>query len=179
MRMAANNGFDTISPCQRFTCNDMSLNNWYCENINKRYYGTGENYQYRNLQGDVYFEATRFRIVPFLASSPQVCMLHTIQLVIEICTVVALTALGIWQSACLRVGIKSTNLHIVVYCTTTRHNYKSFRPECEQRNVSTQWRFVPRVANLPQARIWHDFDFHGALTAGCCWPRQSRLFHLH
>ena len=37
-------------------------------------------------------------------------------LVLELCTVLALTQLRIWQSDWQRVGIRSTNLHIVVEC---------------------------------------------------------------
>ena len=95
----------------------MSLDSWYCENINKWWYGTWGNNQYRNLQAKVYFEATRFCIVTCFtwpASIPEVCRLRTVQLVLELCSVWALTWLGIRQSDWWRAGIRSTNLHIVV-----------------------------------------------------------------
>ena len=50
----------SLSKC--LTCNGMSLDSWYCENMNKYCYGTGGNNQYRNLQAEVYFEVTRFLI---------------------------------------------------------------------------------------------------------------------
>ena len=42
-----------------FTYSVMSLNIWYCENVDACY-GTGGNNQYRNLQADIYFEAIHF-----------------------------------------------------------------------------------------------------------------------
>ena len=53
----------------------------------------------------------------WLASKPEVCRLHTVQLVLELSTVLALTQLGIRQSDWWRARIRSTNLHIVVECT--------------------------------------------------------------
>ena len=62
-RVMAKNVFDPFSLDKRLTCNiGMSLDNWYCENIKWWCYGTRGNHQCRNLQAEVYFEATRFCI---------------------------------------------------------------------------------------------------------------------
>ena len=59
----ANNVFDLLSLAKCLTCNGMSLDSWYCENIKKKWcYGSWGNKQYRNLQAEVYFEATPCRI---------------------------------------------------------------------------------------------------------------------
>ena len=60
----APNGDNFFSPftlCQP-SCNGMSLDSWFSENIDKWCYGTGRNNQYRNLQTEVDFEMTRFHI---------------------------------------------------------------------------------------------------------------------
>ena len=55
----AKNVFDPFSLAKRHACNGISLDGWYSENWR---YGTWGNNQYRNLQAEVYFEATRFCI---------------------------------------------------------------------------------------------------------------------
>ena len=84
MRMTVNNGFDPIKPC-----NDMSFNSCYCESKSKCYYGSGGNWQYRNLQVDVYLEAVCFHILIWPVSSPEVCKLHTVNFVLELFIVMA------------------------------------------------------------------------------------------
>ena len=56
------NVFHPFSLAKRLTCNGMSLDSWYWENIKKWCYGTWGNNQYRNLQVEVYFEAASFCI---------------------------------------------------------------------------------------------------------------------
>ena len=67
--------------------NVMSLATWYCEIINTYCFWTGAKNQYRNLQAEIHFEATRFRI----ALLPEVCRLRIVQLVPELCTVLVMT----------------------------------------------------------------------------------------
>ena len=59
--------------------------------LKKWCYGTWGNNQYRNLQAEVFFWSDTFLYCMWPASIPEVCRLRTVQLVLELCTVLALT----------------------------------------------------------------------------------------
>ena len=93
----------------------MPLNEWWYENIYKWCHESRRNYTFVNLK------ATRSDAFLFWSRDPDGYRKNDrkravvwLWLVLEPCTVLALTQLGIRQSDWWRVGIRSTNLHTVV-----------------------------------------------------------------
>ena len=97
----------------------MLLNEWWYENMYKWCHESRRNYTFVKLK------ATKIskRCVLFWSRGPDGYRKNDRKravvwpwLVLELSTVLALTQLGIRQSDWRRVGIRSTNLHIVVEC---------------------------------------------------------------